>query len=207
MEKLIHAIRTAPTIPEQIQIEIIRKAIHLLVALVPLLAELNKPVTMVLLAVGTLFYLFSEEMRMEGRPVLVVSTLTLLASRARDRGRIVLGPITLGLGAMLALLLYPEPAASIAIYALAFGDSLAGLTGRIIGGMRLPLTGGKTFTGSMACLLVVLWATYRITGDLSASVAIALSATLFEALPTGDLDNLILPVGTGLVAGQVLQIL
>lgn len=204
MEKIIQSIRISG-ISEQIQVEVIRKAIHLLVALVPLLAAVSESLTVLLLAGGTLFYLFSEQLRMAGRPVMVVSTLTLLASRERDKGRIVLGPVTLGLGAMLALLLYPEPSASIAVYALAFGDSLAGLAGRIIGGRKIPFSGGKTFVGSLACFLVTFWITYRICADLSASLVIALSATLFEVLPTGDLDNLILPVGTGLVATRVLQ--
>ena len=180
---------------------------HLLVALVPLLATFNEPMTVLLLAGGTLFYLFAEQLRMDGRPVMVVSALTLLASRERDRGRIVLGPVTLGLGALLALLLYPEPSASIAIYALAFGDSLAGLAGRIIGGRKIPFTGGKTFVGSLACFLVTFSISYRICADLPASLVIALAATLFEMLPTADLDNLILPVGTGLVASQVLRTL
>ncbi len=204
MEKLIQSIRFS-SLSEQIQVEIIRKAIHLLVALVPLLAALNESLTMMLLVTGTLFYLFSEKMRMEGRPVMVVSTLTVLASRERDRGRIVLGPVTLGIGAMLALLLYPEPAASIAVYTLAFGDSLAGLAGRIVGGRKVPLTGGKTIVGSLACFLITFWITYRITENLPASLVISASATLFEVLPTGDLDNLILPVGTGLVASRLLS--
>ncbi len=204
MEKLIQSIR-ASALSEQIQVEIIRKTIHLLVALVPVLAAINESMTVMLLAGGTLFYLFAEKLRMEGRPVMVVSTLTVLASRERDRGRIVLGPVTLGIGALLALLLYPEPSASIAIYALAFGDSVAGLSGRIIGGWKIPFTGGKTFVGSLACFLVTFWVSLRISQDLAASLVIALSATLFEVLPTGDLDNLILPVGTGLVASQILQ--
>ena len=118
--------------------EVIRKALHLLIALVPLLASFNLQATISLLAAGTLFYVFAEKMRIAGRPVFIVSDLTVLASREHDRGRFVIGPVTLGLGAMLALLLYPSTAAAIAVYALAFGDGLASLAGKLFQTARDP---------------------------------------------------------------------
>ena len=116
-----------------------------------------------------------------------------------------LGPVTLGIGAMLALLLYPKTASTIAIFALAFGDSAAALIGKSVGGIRIPLTRGKTLAGSFACFAVVLAVTYRFTGNFSVSLVIALSASIFEALPATDMDNIILPVGTGFVASQLLS--
>jgi dolichol kinase len=118
----------------RVQGEFVRKSLHLLIAIVPILASANLPATLALLAFGTLFYAFAESSRRHGNPILVVSDLTLIASRDRDKTGFVLGPVTLGLGAMISLLLYPEPAASIAIYALAFGDGLAALVGRVVGG-------------------------------------------------------------------------
>jgi dolichol kinase len=180
--------------------ELIRKALHLLIALVPLMAAVDLRVTMAILASGTLFYVFAEKLRTEGRPVFIVSDLTLIASRERDRGRFVFGPVTLGVGTMLALILYPSSAAAIAIYALAFGDSLASLAGNLIRGIKLPLTQGKTLAGSMACFLVVLLSTYRITGSIRLALIIAAVAAVLEALPAGDFDNLFLPVGVGFAA-------
>ncbi len=116
---------------ERLQGEIVRKSLHLLIALVPFLASVSVPVTLSVLAAGTLFYTFAEASRRRGNPIFVVSDLTLIASREKDMGRFVLGPITLGLGAMLALILYPEPAASIAVFALAFGDGFAFLQEKI----------------------------------------------------------------------------
>ena len=107
---------------------------------------------------------------------------------------------------MLALLLYPAQAATIAIYALAFGDSLASLVGKLVGSLSLPFTGGKTLAGSLACFLAVLFMTYRLIGSLKLSLIIALTATLIETLPSGDFDNLLLPVGTGFVASELLLI-
>lgn len=206
MKRIITTVRQGHIVGEQIQTELIRKSLHLLISLVPLLAAMNKELTMLLLASGTLFYAFAEQLRLTGSPVFIISSLTVSASRYRDRGRFVLGPVTLGIGAMLALLLYPEPAAAIAIYALAFGDGVASLMGKLIGGLRIPFTGGKTIAGSLSCFLAVLWVTFRVTGNAQTSFIIALTATLLEALPSGDLDNLFLPVGTGMVATYLLII-
>jgi phytol kinase len=183
--------------------ELVRKSLHLLVALVPVLASYNLPLTLMLLAAGTLFYTFAEASRRSGRPVLLVSDLTVIASREGDRGKFVLGPVTLGIGAMIALILYPEPAASIGIYALAFGDGFASLAGKLIGGPRIPLLRGKTFTGSFACLTAVFLVTLRVTGNPLEAAVLAVSAMILEAIPTGDFDNLILPIGIGFLAAHI----
>ncbi|HET6487384.1 MAG TPA: phosphatidate cytidylyltransferase [Spirochaetia bacterium] len=173
-------------------------------AFVPLLSSINLPGTVALLGVGTLFYTFAELSRRNGNTILVVSNLTLLASRDRDRGRFVLGPITLALGAMISLLLYPEPAASIAIYALAFGDGLASLVGTVIRGPQIPLLKGKTLSGSSACFIAVFAVTFKITQRPVESLVVAGSATVLEGIPTGNFDNLMVPVGVGLVASRLL---
>jgi phytol kinase len=184
--------------------EVIRKALHLLIALVPLLASFNLQATISLLAGGTLFYVFAEKMRIAGRPVFIVSDLTVLASREHDRGRFVIGPVTLGLGAMLALLLYPSTAAAIAVYALAFGDGLASLAGKLFQTARIPGTRGKTIAGSLACFAAVLVSCLRLTGSPLKALLLALAATALEMIPVRDFDNLILPVGTGFLANLLL---
>jgi dolichol kinase len=155
---------------------------------------------MMLLTCGILFYTWCEASRLRGFDVAIVSRVTELASRRRDSGRFVLGPVTLALGALLSLLLYPHPAASIAIYALAFGDGLSSLIGKLFGSIRLPFTGGKSLEGSLACFVAVLMAAYRHTYNLGGSLLIAAFATVVEALPTKDMDNIILPVATGFLA-------
>ena len=74
----------------------------------------------------------------------------------------------------------------------------------MVGGLPIPFTNGKTFAGSVACFVVVLFVAYRMTANLSVSLAIALSAMIFEALPATDMDNIIVPVGTGFVAYHLL---
>jgi phytol kinase len=178
--------------PQAFQGEVIRKALHLLIALVPLLAGIDMRATMMLLAGGTLFYVFAERMRIEGRPVFIVSDLTIIASREQDKGRFVLGPVTLGVGAMLSLLLYPSTAAAIAIYALAFGDGFASLAGKLFRSPTIPFA--------------VFLATWKLTGRLSVALIIAVGATTLELIPIRDFDNMILPVGTGFVAAYILSL-
>ena len=192
--------------PQAFEGEIVRKALHLLIAFVPLLAGVDLRATMMLLAGGTLFYVFAERLRIEGRPVFVISDLTIIASRERDRGRFVLGPVTLGVGAMLSLMLYPSTAAAIAIYALAFGDGFASLAGKLFRSPSIPFTRNKTLAGTTACFIAVLLGTWKLTGRLSVAISIAVAATMLELIPIRDFDNLILPVGTGLVATYILQL-
>ncbi|ADN01004.1 diacylglycerol/polyprenol kinase family protein [Spirochaeta thermophila] len=184
-----------------VQQEVLRKSLHMSIALSPGVANtLGALPTIILLALGVTAYTLAEALRISGRRVGLISLITEWASRERDRDRFVLGPVTLGLGAMLALLLYPAPAATIAIYALAFGDGFASLMGRSLGGPRIPGTGGKTITGAFACFLAVYAAAFPLTRHPGEAAAIALSATLLELVPVDDLDNILLPVGTGLIA-------
>lgn len=181
-----------------IQVEIIRKSIHLLIAFVPTLASaIGTQVTIALLGAGILTYTAAEYIRFIGKSVPIISRLTELASRDRDKNRFVLAPITLGLGAMLAVMLYPNPAAMIAVYALAFGDGLASLVGKLFGRIRLPFTGGKSLEGSIGCFIGVLIPTYIVLGDITTAVPVALFASAVEALPANDFDNVILPTLVG----------
>ena len=190
--------------PRSLRREALRKSIHLLIGLVPTLASINLPATLGLLAAGTVMYVLAEDQRRRGARVAVISDLTVIASRDREVGRFVLGPVTLGLGAMMSLMLYPEPASAIAIYALAFGDSAASLIGTAVGGPRLPFTGGKTVAGSFACFTAVALVAGGISQSAPAALMIALVATVLEAAPTRDFDNLVLPVGVGWLAVQLL---
>jgi dolichol kinase len=183
--------------------EIIRKSIHFLIALVPSIAAINRPFTVVLLMIGTLGYTFTEYLRLSGVKVPVISSVTNIASRMRDTGHFVMGPVTLGLGALLALLLYPSPVASIAIYALAFGDGFASLIGKFFGKLRPAFLLGKSIEGSLACFTVVLASTYAVSGNIRIALAAAFTAMVVEALPLEDYDNLAIPVTVGLAVQLV----
>ncbi len=170
----------------------------MMIALVPPLASLNLEVTLLMLGSGVLFYAWAEIQRLEGRSIGFVSFVTVSASRSRDMNGMVFGPITLAMGAMIALMLYPEPAASLAIYALAFGDGLSSLVGKAFGRVRIPWSGGKTVAGSLTCFLAVFLLAIGTVPTLFAAASVAVVATVLEMLPSRDLDNIILPVGVGL---------
>jgi phytol kinase len=192
--------RSMRAISEEVRIEILRKGIHLFIAFVPAIASISLGLAVGLLSGGVLFYAACERLRMEGFSVPLISKVTALAARRRDGNGFVLGPVTLGLGALLSLLLYPNPAASIAIYALAFGDGLSSLIGKTFGSLRIPFTGGKSVEGSLTCLIAVFVASCAVTGDVLRSFVIAVAATVVEAAPTKDFDNVILPVSVGAIA-------
>ena len=184
----------------ELKTELVRKSIHMAISLVPLLAAIDKGFAFALLAGGIIVYTYSEILRSEGRSVALIAGIKELALRERDRDRFAMGPVTLAMGAMAALFFYPEPAAAVAIYALAFGDGFASLAGKFAGKRIIPFTGGKTYVGSLACFTAVFFTTFRITGNLTNSVLIASITALTELLPLGDFDNLALPLVTGYTA-------
>ncbi|MFP3091092.1 phosphatidate cytidylyltransferase [Treponema sp. TIM-1] len=183
----------------EIKVELVRKSIHFLIALCPVMAAVDRTVTVGLLMIGTLGYAVMETLRLRGIAVPVISFLTNMASRPRDMDRFVLGPVTLGLGALVSLLLYPAPAASIAIYALAFGDGFASLIGKLFGRRHPAFLGDKSLEGSLACFMAIFISAYGVFPNYRVAFWAALTGTLVEALPLGDYDNIALPVTVGFI--------
>jgi dolichol kinase len=174
--------------------ETVRKSIHLLIALSPAMAAFNFKLTISLLIAGIAGYTVVELLRFSGINVPLVSTLTRMASRQRDIGHFVAGPVTLGFGALFALLWFPPPIAAIGIYALAFGDGLASLTGKFFGRIRPSFLRGKSAEGSMACFSAVFISAYLVSLDFRMALAAALAAAAVEALPLDDYDNIAIPL-------------
>ncbi|HAK46825.1 MAG TPA: phosphatidate cytidylyltransferase [Spirochaeta sp.] len=185
---------------DEVRTELFRKSIHMMVALVPAAASINILATILMLGTAVIAYSICETYRVNGRAVAVISGITAAAARKRDEGGFVFGPVSLAVGAMLALLLYPSAAAAVAIYALAFGDSAASIVGKLFGKIRLPGFGKKTLEGTLACAVAVYFSTLAITSNTSTAVSVAVSAAVIELVPIKDVDNLLIPVGTGLVA-------
>jgi phytol kinase len=182
----------------ELKTEIVRKSIHFLIALSPFMAAVNRPLTVLFLMAGTLGYTLMEYLRLSGVKVPVISSITSMASRSRDMGHFVMGPVTLGFGALLALLLYPSPVASIAIYALAFGDGFASLIGKCFGKWRPSILCGKSVEGSLACFIAVFISALAVSHNVNIALIAAFTATVVEALPLEDFDNMAIPVTVGL---------
>jgi dolichol kinase len=198
------AITKPTTRSEELQTELLRKTIHMFIALVPLAAELHMQLTIIALTAGILFYTWAEAQRLSGRPVLLVGRITRHASRRQDAAGFELGPVTLAFGALIALMLYPAPASTLAIYALAFGDGFSSLIGKMLQSAELPFTGGKTLAGSLACLTVVTAVSFGVIGSFPMALLIGITATIIELFPLRDLDNIMLPFGVGLLVHFIL---
>lgn len=184
---------------DTIRKEMLRKAIHLLIALTPALAQYNKEWTILLLCGGLFFYSLSEALRQIGVQIPIISEITSKASRERDYDRFVLGPVTLALGALLSLLLFDDKVATFAIYSLAFGDGLSSLTGRFFGVVKIPFLKGKSVIGSSTCFISIFISGILLfpTASIGVLLAITLAVTIVEALPLKDLDNVFIPLAAG----------
>lgn len=181
--------------------ELFRKSLHMLIALVPFVANtFDRGFALALLGAGAVIYTYSEILRSQGKSVAILSGIKELALRPRDRSSFAGGPVTLAFGAMAALIFYPSEIAAIAIYALAFGDGFASIMGKLFGKTVLPYTGGKTVEGSAACFFAVLISSYQVTSNISLAFIVALAVTFTEALPLGDYDNVAIPLVAGAVA-------
>jgi dolichol kinase len=176
---------------------LVRKSLHFLVSLSPALSLFSFPLTVIILSAGTVFYAFAENFRLAGGNATILSRITVLASHSRDRERFVLGPVTLGAGALFSLLCFPHEAFAIAMYALAFGDGFAGLVGRIVGRLRPRFLCGKSIEGSLACFTMIFTSTYLITCNGICALISASVGCVIEALPAEDFDNILIPLLVG----------
>ena len=167
------------------------------------MAAISLPATVVALLAGILCYTFMEVLRLSGVKVPLVSALTNIASRPRDMGHFVFGPVALGIGALLTLILFPAPVASIAIYALAFGDGFAGLIGKLFGTCRLACLSGKSIEGSLACFTATYFCAYFVSKNFIVALIAAVTAMTIEAMPLEDYDNIALPLAVGAVVQMV----
>jgi dolichol kinase len=185
---------------KELKTELVRKALHGLVALAAPLAAWNRTGTLVLLAAGTAVWVCFETLRRRGVPVPLISAVTDFASRRRDHGHFVLGPVTLGAGAFLSILLFPPLPAALAVYALAAGDSVSSLAGKFLGRLRPAFLFGKSVEGSLACFIAVFLCSWPASGSLRAALITAAAATVAEALPLRNWDNIIIPLAAGSAA-------
>lgn len=182
-----------------IQKEFVRKGIHMTIAFIPALASVSFNITIILLSVGVVFYMLSEYFRANNRELIgFIATVSEIASRDRDKG-FTLGPVTLAFGALLVLLLFNPVAAACGIYALAFGDGLASITGKLWGKVKIPFTQGKSLIGFFTCFTMILSTTYGVTGSLSKALIAAFGGAVIELVPVKDIDNLLIPIVVALL--------
>ena len=129
-------------------------------------------------------------------------------SRTGDRREILRGPLYYGIAFVLCTLLFwsTHPAGILALMLMCGGDGLADLIGRRWGRTRLPINASKSWVGSAAMFVggfafsLVFVALFNQIGAFGPPISfgqvawktavICAAATLVEALPIPDLDNL-----------------
>jgi len=186
--------------------ELFRKSIHICSSLVPLFLRLAYWPVIILLLLAVVFYSISEILRLNNKNIPIIAKITEIAARKRDENKFVLGPVTLVIGILLAALILPLEYATVGIFALAFGDGLASLVGKLIGKITIPGAHGKTVAGSFACFLAVYTATFCYSKNCFVSLLVGVSAMLIEVLPLADFDNVLIPICIGYIYMYLLQI-
>ncbi len=137
-------------------------------------------------------------------------------TRTGDRREILRGPLFYGLVFIICTVVFwrSSPVGILALMMVCGGDGLADIIGRRFGSVKLPFSQDKSWAGSGAMFLgsfvfgFGFLALFNALGYFSlelgwtaiATLAIALAATLVEALPYRDIDNLTL-TGVAIVLG------
>ncbi|NIZ41233.1 phosphatidate cytidylyltransferase [Entomospira entomophila] len=181
--------------------ELMRKVIHMGSILSIFVAKYSLPLLISILVIVTLIYIFAESLRLIRGGTSLITQIVSLTKRGNEDERPALGPITLSIGVMCAFIFFPPVAARIAVAALAFGDGLASLVGRLFGRLRPAFLRGKSIEGSLSCLIAVFATTWFFSkGHLLLSVIVAVVVTIVEALPLKSFDNIAIPIVVGLIS-------
>lgn len=186
--------------------ELFRKSIHLCSACIPFLLTKAYVLILSLLSFVLVAYSIAELLRKKGHPVPVISAITAVASRKRDEDKFVLGPVTLALGIIITALCFNQKSYTLGIYALAFGDGLASLVGKLLGTIAIPFVQNKTVAGSLACFVSIFCSSYLVLNNALFAFILAGLGMFLEMLPLKDFDNLAIPILIAAFAQYVLHI-
>lgn len=174
--------------------ENLRKVVHLLALLVPVLAEItSKAVILITLLIIAIIYALEEALRLKGHRLPIITAFTLRMSRPNETAHFMVRPLYLAVGIILALFLFPRMIAYASIGTVAVGDPVAAYVGGKFG--RRHITRKKTLEGSIAGLMVSLLLASLIVSPFLAFVG-STSAMLMEILDIPD-DNLTMPITAG----------
>jgi phosphoserine phosphatase len=177
---------------------VLREMIHASGFFIPILSSyigLSAVVLMTCTVVA--FYVVSEFLRMSGKNLPLISTVTRNAAWQEELYEFAAAPLYFAVGILLALLLFRAPVSSAAIAIFALGDSTASIFGGIASKRPLPFNKGKTLEGSLAGFFFAFLAGSFFILPLWALVGAAI-AMIVECLPLPVNDNILVPLCTGL---------
>ena len=178
--------------------EIRRKLLHILTASVPVFSSLVYHATLTVLFSLSIVYMISECLRINGYSFPLLGRVTKFSIRRMEERGIAFGPVTLIFGAILSLLFFPPVIASTVILIVAFADTAATIVGRSMGNHRIFYNKKKSWEGTIAAWIVAF-----LCGCIYLPISYALLAASFssiiESLPLKSLDNLLIPISTGIL--------
>ena len=178
---------------------LLRETIHASGFFIPVLAGLAGvfPVAL-MICVISVFYSLSELARMNRQNMPVISSITRNAASPTELYEFTATPLYFAAGIFLTLLLFSAPVNGAAIAMFTLGDSTASLAGGSISKKPLPFNKGKTWEGSFVGFLCAFLAGTFFIPPVLALIGAAV-AMVIESLPSPINDNIIVPLGTGLV--------
>jgi dolichol kinase len=182
---------------------VLREMIHASGVFVPVLCGfIGVPAVALMICVVVALYVISEFLRMGGKNLPFISTVTRHAASQEELYEFAVAPIYFAVGILLALLLFRAPISSAAIAIFALGDSTASLFGRLLSNRPLPFNRAKTLEGSLAGFLFAFLAGSLFIPPMKALVGAAVAMTV-EYLPLPVNDNVSVPLCTGLVLALI----
>ena len=188
-----------------------RQAIHALGALsIIVIAVFGKALSIVLFSVWIAILIITSEFRknrskFRKHPLFRLYIINFfetighkfILERERKGEYSLRGPITYFLGSLIAVILFPELIAVIAILILSIADAASTLVGKSYGIHKLRINSKKSWEGSITFFIASLMILYLFLDPLKA-LTIAITVSVVEMLPDMD-DNITIPIATGLL--------
>jgi HAD superfamily phosphoserine phosphatase-like hydrolase len=177
--------------------DVLREIIHASGVFVPVLCSvIGVPAVALIICAVVAFYAVSELLRMGGKNLPFISTVTRHAASQTELYEFTAAPIYFAVGILLTLLLFHAPISSAAIAIFALGDSTASLFGSLIPKKSLPFNKGKTLGGSLSGFFFAFLAGSFFISPVQALIGAAVAMTI-EYLPLPVNDNVLIPLFTG----------
>tara|TARA_B100000579_G_scaffold268391_1_gene221466 strand:+ start:261 stop:854 length:594 start_codon:yes stop_codon:yes gene_type:complete len=182
--------------------EVYRKVIHILSFVIPILHIYifkNKIDMIIFLSAMVTFCFFIEIFRYQHSFISKIFTryLSIMMRNFEKQGSLT-GATWVFVGALVTIVIVPQPFCILALFFLAFGDSVAALIG-----MKFPFVkiGNKTLSGSLACFTMCLFTGLIFDFNISLEIILAgaFAATLAELASMRISDNLLIPLLSGCV--------
>jgi HAD superfamily phosphoserine phosphatase-like hydrolase len=177
--------------------DVAREIIHASGVFVPVLCSfIGVPSVALIICTVAAFYVVSELLRMGGKNLPLISTITRYAASQTELYEFTAAPIYFAVGILLALLLFRAPISSAAIAIFTLGDSTASIFGSLISTKPLPFNKGKTLGGSLSGFFFAFLAGSFFISPMQALIGAAVAMTI-EYLPLPVNDNVLIPLFTG----------